>query len=70
MQDILNKENYMEKIVLIKQETLCYVNAKLEEGWTVKMIIPINQPVSNGSASWGKEGIYGAYVVLEKKADL
>ena len=57
----------MEEIILIKEESLYSVNEKLKKGWTVKMIIPINQPVSNGSASWGKEGVYGAYVVLEKK---
>ena len=60
----------MEEIILVKEESLYSVNEKLKKGWTVKMIIPINQPVSNGSASWGKEGVYGAYVVLEKKADL
>ena len=60
----------MEEIILIKEESLYSVNEKLKKGWAVKMIIPINQHVSNGSASWGKEGIYGAYVVLEKKADL
>lgn len=57
----------MEEIILIKEESLYSVNEKLKKGWTVKMIIPINQHVSNGSASWGKEGVYGAYVVLEKK---
>ena len=56
----------MEEIILVKEESLYSVNEKLKKGWTVKMIIPINQPVSNGSASWGKEGVYGAYVVLQK----
>lgn len=63
----------MEQIILIKGECLYSVNEQLKKGWTVKMIIPINQHVSNGSASWGKvfyEGIYGAYVVLQKVGEL
>ena len=59
----------MEQIILVKEETLYTVNKELERGWTVKMIVPVNQHVSSGSASWGKEGVYGAYVVLEKEAD-
>ena len=56
----------MEEIILVKGESLYSVNEQLKKGWTVKMIVPVNQPVSNGSAAWGKEGIYGAYVVLQK----
>ena len=57
----------MEKIILVKQETLYDVNKELEEGWTVKMITPVTQTISAGSAGWIEKGMYGAYVVLEKK---
>lgn len=56
----------MEEIILVKEESLFSVNKKLKEDWTVKMIVPVHQPVSNGNASWSKEGVYGAYVVLQK----
>ena len=57
----------MEQIILVKEETLYTVNKELEEGWKVKQIVPINQPVSR-SGQYGSVdyGIYGAYVVLEK----
>lgn len=56
----------MEKVILIKEETLYEVNRNLENGWTVKMIVPMCQPVATGAAGWSEKGKYGAYVVLKK----
>jgi hypothetical protein len=55
----------MEQIILVKEETLYEVNKNLEDGWAVKMIVPMHQPIATGGR-WCEKGMYGAYVVLQK----
>ena len=56
----------MEKIMFIDRDYVSSINLTLKEGWKVKTIVPVMEPVSAGS-SYHQSGTYGAYVVLEKE---
>ena len=58
----------MEKMIIFYGNDLSEINEKLENGWSVKSVIPFTQTVSNcKSACSSVKGAYGVYVVLKKE---